>query len=200
MQWLQICNIATMLDLKIWVTVSSGFASSTATPPPPEVTQLLCASDRSSLMPEVDPRQAVLPAPLIWSSSYPGSADQAQLARQFLTGVMDGHPLTCEAVACLGELTANAIVHSNSRQPGGSFSVQVFCHADGRMRVEVTDQGGPWTPIFSEDGRHGRGLLIVSQLADNWGISGDSKGGRTAWFELTGPPRADIQLMVEAQQ
>jgi hypothetical protein len=30
-------------------------------------------------------------------------------------------------------------------------------------------------------------LFIVSQLASNWGISGDSQAGRTVWFELDCP-------------
>lgn len=34
---------------------------------------------------------------------------------------------------------------------------------------------------------YGRGLLIVSQLACEWGISGDSQTGRTAWFEIACP-------------
>lgn len=149
-------------------------------------------------MPEVDPRPGVLSAPWTWSRSFPGLASQASLARQFLTDVMGGHPLTCEAVACLSELAANAIVHSHSRQPGGLFTVKVIGHVDGQVRVEVIDQGGPWEPNFSDDGSHGRGLLIVSQLADNWGTSGGSRDGRTAWFELTGQPPTDVQLTDQA--
>jgi hypothetical protein len=52
--------------------------------------------------------------------------------------------------------------------------------------VEVTDQGGPWTPDTADDELHGRGLLIVSSLAHAWGITGD-ESGRTVWFELDCP-------------
>ena len=54
-------------------------------------------------------------------------------------------------------------------------------------RVEVTDQGGPWTQSAPTDGQRGRGLLIVRELARDFGISSDNHTSRTVWFELTCP-------------
>jgi hypothetical protein len=71
-----------------------------------------------------------------------------------------------------------------SRLPQGQFEVRVFLHPAGHVRVEVTDQGGSWAPDPGGRENHGRGLLIVSHLATNWGIIGDGQTGRTAWFEL----------------
>src|ERR1017187_2799763 len=91
-------------------------------------------------------------------------------------------------VAC--ELVTNAVVHSRSGEPGGRFTVTAAI-AGGRLRVGVRDDGGPWTqPVRSRDGQHGRGLLVVGQLARDWGRAGDSATGWTIWFtmNLATPP------------
>ena len=74
-------------------------------------------------------------------------------------------------------------MHSRSREPGGHFRVRVQLHAS-HLRVEVSDQGGPWTPPDSTDERNGRGLLIVDQLARAWGRTGNDQAGWTIWFEM----------------
>lgn len=84
-------------------------------------------------------------------------------------------------VAC--ELATNATLHSHSRN-GGHFTVRAQIHV-GRLRVEVCDDGGPWTrPAHGRNGQHGRGLLIVAQLAHDWGRAGDSETGWIVWFEI----------------
>jgi hypothetical protein len=94
----------------------------------------------------------------------------------------------CSQVAC--ELAANATVHSHSRKPGGHFTVRAQIRG-GRLRVEVHDQGGPWTwPVRPPDGQHGHGLLIVAQLTRAWGRTGDSATGWTVWYELDCPSLA----------
>ena len=67
-------------------------------------------------------------------------------------------------------------MHSRSREPGGSFRVRVERHGS-RVRVEVTDQGGPWQQQASDNDQNGRGLLVVAQLAQNWGRTGDEGHG-----------------------
>jgi len=94
----------------------------------------------------------------------------------------------CSQVAC--ELVTNATVHSRSGEPGGRFTVTAAI-AGGRLRVGVRDDGGPWTqPVRGRAGQHGRGLIIVGQLADDWGRIGDSATGWTVWFtmDLDTPP------------
>jgi serine/threonine-protein kinase RsbW len=125
--------------------------------------------------------------PLAWSRRYPGRADQIREARRFLAGVLDGCPTADDAILCLSELATNAVTHSNSRQPGGLFTVRAGIRASGRVRVEVEDQGGPWTQQVCADGQHGRGLHVVSQLAHAWGITGNSHTGWTVWFECGRP-------------
>lgn len=54
----------------------------------------------------------------------------------------------------------------------------------GALTVEVTDGGGPTRPIPatpSVTARGGRGLNIISALAQEWGVRDDSSGEVTVW-------------------
>jgi anti-sigma regulatory factor (Ser/Thr protein kinase) len=83
------------------------------------------------------------------------------------------------------ELAANAISHSNSRQPGSHFTVRAEIGPGHRLRVEVHDGGGPWTCTPREpDSPDGRGLLLVSALTSAWGRTGSSDTGWIVWFEM----------------
>jgi serine/threonine-protein kinase RsbW len=139
-------------------------------------------------MPELTARQAVPTASPSYSRSYPGCTEQAGAVRRFVADVLEGSSALDDAVLCVSELVANAILHSKSGLPGGRFKVRVSCYPAGHVRVEVTDQGGLWIPDPSGRQNHGRGLLIVSHLATDWGIVGDGQTGRTAWFELLSAP------------
>jgi serine/threonine-protein kinase RsbW len=124
---------------------------------------------------------------LVRSRTYAGRAEHIAEARRFLSTLLDGSPVADDAVLCLSELATNAIVHSDSGTPDGHFSVFVQIHGD-RLRVEVRDQGGPWTrPTSTRDGQHGRGLLIVAQLSSDWGRTGDRETGWMVWFEMVRP-------------
>ena len=128
--------------------------------------------------------ETITAAPLIsWSRAFPATPEQVREARQFLADILDGSPMTDDALLCLSELATNAAVHSRSREPGGQFRVRVERH-DSHVRVEVSDQGGPWEPTSPHDGQNGRGLLVVTQLAPASGRSGDEHAGWTAWFEI----------------
>jgi anti-sigma regulatory factor (Ser/Thr protein kinase) len=127
--------------------------------------------------------------PLAWSRAFAATPAHIREARRFLAAILDGHPAADDAVLCLSELAANAVLHSRSGQPGGHFTVRAGMHGDG-LRVEVGDQGGPWTWLPRDDEQHGRGLLIVAQLAHGWGRSGDGAAGWTVWFEMHCPGHA----------
>jgi anti-sigma regulatory factor (Ser/Thr protein kinase) len=128
------------------------------------------------------------PAP--WSRTFPATPDQAGHARRFLAAILDDSPLTQDAAACLAELASNSVVHSDSRRPGGTFTVRAEI-SPGRLRVEVEDQGGPWAPPPpppGPDAPSGRGLLIVATLADAWDISPTTTATRRlAWFLMRTP-------------
>jgi len=116
---------------------------------------------------------------LAWSRAFPAVPAEVGEARQFLSAILDGRPATADAILCLSELATNATVHSRSQEPGGHFSVRIQLH-DSRLRVEVSDQGGPWAQPDTTDERNGRGLLIVDQLTR----AGNDQTGWTIWFEM----------------
>jgi serine/threonine-protein kinase RsbW len=120
---------------------------------------------------------------LVWSCAFPAIPAQVREARQFPSAILDGRPATSDAILCLSEVVTNATVHSRSREPDGHFSVRIQMH-DSHLRVEVSDQGGPWTQPDTTDERNGRGLLIVDQLARAWGCTGNAQTGWTIWFEM----------------
>jgi serine/threonine-protein kinase RsbW len=126
-------------------------------------------------------------APLGFTRTYPATAAHVSQARRSLARVLNGYLAAHDAALCLSELGTNATVHSHSRKPGGHFTVHAAIHV-GVLRVEVRDEGGPWTqPVQSRDGQHGRGLLIVAALARDWGRTGDSQTGWTVWYEMDWP-------------
>ncbi|MDX6392264.1 MAG: hypothetical protein QOJ73_3327 [Streptosporangiaceae bacterium] len=131
--------------------------------------------------------------PLAWSCAFPASPAQAREARRSLARILDGHPAADDAVLCLGELAANAAIHSRSRN-GGHFTVRAQ-FAEGCVRVEVHDEGGPWKQPVLAGHEHGRGLLIVASLARDWGVTGDSHTGWTVWFEIDGPGPRDTRAV-----
>jgi len=121
-------------------------------------------------------------APPVIARVFAGDAVQVREARRFLAGVLDGCPAVDGALLCVSELATNAVLHSRSGRPGGCFTVRAARRA-GSVRVEVTDEGGPWGRERDGDGQSGRGLLIVGELASRWGRE-DGAGRRTVWFEL----------------
>jgi serine/threonine-protein kinase RsbW len=120
---------------------------------------------------------------LVWSRAFPAIPPEVREARQFLAAILDGRPATSDAILCLSELVTNATVHSRSREPDGHFSVRIQLQAS-HLRVEVSDQGGSWAQPDNTDERNGRGLLIVDQLARNWGRTGNDQTGWTIWFKM----------------
>src|SRR3954453_21679022 len=88
--------------------------------------------------------------------------------------------VVAEVELLVDELAGNAVRHA--RTP---FSVTLTW--DGHtLRGEVTDVNPlPPQPKHSPppDDLGGRGLLLVSRLADRWGFEGHSRG-KTVWFEL----------------
>lgn len=137
------------------------------------------------------PSSAPLPG-TVWSRSFPALPEQVRQARRFLADVLGDSPASADAQLCLSEIATNAVKHSRSAAPGGQFTVRIAIAA-GRLRVEVEDGGGPWLPRpreTSQPGHRGRGLAIVRDLSDQWGVSGagvdgDALATRTVWFEAT---------------
>ena len=91
-----------------------------------------------------------------------------------------------DVLLCVSELATNALVHGVP--PGRGFLLRLVPCGDG-VRVEVHDsgEGVPAVPQADvrEPGEGGRGLLLVSELADKWGV-GERDPGKVVWFEVGG--------------
>ncbi|MBT2466549.1 ATP-binding protein [Streptomyces sp. ISL-66] len=115
---------------------------------------------------------------------FPRADGAVPEARSFLGGVLEEWEITDrsdDAVLCLSELATNAVRHAAC----GGFVVEVSL-GDCRLRVEVHDAGAgvPRTGRPSDDDTDGRGLLIVSSLADGWGVTPHDPCGKTVWTEF----------------
>ncbi|MFJ9856206.1 ATP-binding protein [Streptomyces albogriseolus] len=101
--------------------------------------------------------------------------------------------LTERAELVVAELAANAVLHG--RVPGRCFRLTlVLDPAAGRLRIEVSDARGDLRPLpgptdAASDplSTTGRGLTLVTALADHWDCVPYPPSGKTVWAELLGP-------------
>ncbi len=108
-------------------------------------------------------------------------------SRRFVEGALTDLPdeLQEAAVLMVSELATNAIVHATT-----GFEVTIH-RTKSKLRVEVADLGGgePEVRMPPVSEPHGRGLQIVEELSDDWGITertGDT--GKTVWYEVNVDP------------
>ncbi len=79
----------------------------------------------------------------------------------------------------VSELVINAVTHAGTE-------CELTLRSDGRsLRVEVSDHSHdlPHVRDHLPQAISGRGLRIVAELADEWGVDQESEG-KTVWFEL----------------
>src|SRR3954452_10747831 len=93
-----------------------------------------------------------------------------------------------DAVLILSELLSNACKHGRplGDAMAGDGDVRAAWRVEtcGRLTVEVTDGGGPTRPAPatpSVTARGGRGLNIITALANDWGVRDDARGEVTVW-------------------
>ena len=120
-----------------------------------------------------------------WFRSFHDTNPSVPEARQFVAEALGSVPPDVRSTAALlvSELATNAIIHATS-----TFDVAItYPTPSGRLRIEVTDadetQPAPLEPPSNVP--HGRGLLLVANLSDEWGILRQTgRPGKTVWFEL----------------
>ena len=117
-------------------------------------------------------------------------------ARTLLRAVVEGGALTGrldDGELALTELVTNAVLHG--REP-----IEVTLRlGPEQLRVEVCD-ASPVSPSFSmldPTAVTGRGLLLISAVADRWGVE-PSPTGKAVWFELLAGRDAQTELDVDA--
>ena len=125
------------------------------------------------------------------SQSFPAWPTSVPHARSYVTGLLDRVPPgICQTAGLLvSELATNVVRHTDS----ATFVVDVEdLVGDGLLRIGVTDTGTD-LPVLRTPGptaERGRGIQLVSVLADRWGAR-RARGGteKTVWFELRYAPQ-----------
>jgi serine/threonine-protein kinase RsbW len=133
---------------------------------------------------------------MVWRRTFAGLAEEACKARQFVAFLLAGFPKADDAVETAAELFNNGVRYSRSGLDSGRIVVEVRCWPTRCVTVAVTDGGGENEPVVREASvidledvdalaEGGRGLIIVGELADCWGWTGDVNG-RTVTAIFTG--------------
>ncbi|MEV0274854.1 ATP-binding protein [Streptomyces sp. NPDC050610] len=147
------------------------------TPPPPHPS------------PSPSPARPAPASPAAAHQDFPGELRCVGAARRFITQHLRDssyEPLIDDVVLLVSELAGNAVVHTRSGDPRGTFTVRLR-PTRSALRISVLDQGGRKVPhVRYGCGERGRGLGLVAAIADRWGTDGDGDG-RTVWFEVSPP-------------
>ncbi|MEV7708893.1 ATP-binding protein [Streptomyces sp. NPDC088270] len=101
--------------------------------------------------------------------------------------------LAGDAALLVSELATNALLHGAIR--GRLFRVHLTLTATA-LRIAVSDPRGERLPDLREataDECYGRGLLIVTRVADHWGVEPRTVG-KTVFAELTLRQRPDTPM------
>jgi serine/threonine-protein kinase RsbW len=125
-----------------------------------------------------------------WERTYPGTLDQPRQLRADLRPVLDGCPAASDVLLVASELAANAIVHSDSGRPGGTFTVRLH-HGPGHIRAEVQDEGSLWDGDLTVWVRNPHGLYLIAALAAGYGSAAGPGRSRLVWARIDYPPRPD---------
>lgn len=101
-------------------------------------------------------------------------------ARRFAEEALNGDIATLDVLLLLlSEVVTNAVLHA-----GSDVTVRILRNGP-KVRVEVADhsKSGPVRRSFSENAGTGRGMILVEELADDWGMQ-PSEDGKVVWFEV----------------
>jgi PAS domain S-box-containing protein len=127
------------------------------------------------------------PAPEAHRLPFDPRPESVALTRGFTAGVLHGagwgmHVDT--AVLLVSELVTNAIRHA-----AGPHALVVTVREDGvEVSVEDGDERRPASRQAAATDEHGRGLVLVNALSDDWGVR-PLPGGKATWFLLAAPYR-----------
>lgn len=124
------------------------------------------------------------------SQAFPRTATSAAAARRFVRGVLSSYPGevdTDTAVLLANELVTNAIRHTGVDR----VEVSVAMSPSG-VRIGVADDepAGPVVNAPSPDDPSGRGMAMVADLAERWGVYRGSGERKWIWFRLGVRPAA----------
>lgn len=90
------------------------------------------------------------------------------------------------AVLVLSELITNAVRHARV-SPGREIETS-FCRGAGGVRIAVDDADERCPRLLhAQHEAGGRGLLLVAELSDRWGVSTRRGVGKSVWAVVTVP-------------
>jgi anti-sigma regulatory factor (Ser/Thr protein kinase) len=118
------------------------------------------------------------------TADIPANSRGPATARRMVGALLEGWALAeiaPDAMLVVSELVTNAVDHAPFTD---SFGLELLCHAD-RVRISLAD-GSSIRPVVRElDAARprGRGMLLVSELASDWGAE-DVGTGKRVWVEL----------------
>jgi anti-sigma regulatory factor (Ser/Thr protein kinase) len=127
----------------------------------------------------------------VWCVVVPHHAEGARLARHRFAASLGGLTsagVLSDAVSVAAELLGNAVRHA-APLPGGVVRMAWRLRRAGNIEIRVTDGGAPTPPAVREvdvESPDGRGLAIVTALAESWGVDRDGLG-QCVWARLTVP-------------
>ncbi|MGW3388311.1 ATP-binding protein [Streptomyces cinereoruber] len=138
----------------------------------------------SDTVPElVQPRiKVVVVMALSWQRRFPRARSSVPAARAFALEALAEWEITDrrdEIRLCVSELATNALLHGVPA--GREFCLRVIAD-DLMVRIELRDSGGGRPRIVQggTDDCGGRGLRLVSALADDFGVD-EHVVGKTVW-------------------
>jgi anti-sigma regulatory factor (Ser/Thr protein kinase) len=103
-------------------------------------------------------------------------------ARRYVLDAIGNQPAIVEEAAAIvvSELATNCVRHA-----GTAFTIDVET-SPSRLRVEVSDTGTGVPTVRSPDASElsGRGLRLVRELSDDWGVTAADDAGKSVWFTL----------------
>ncbi len=128
------------------------------------------------------------PGGMTWRRTFPGRPCQVPEARRFVRFLLADSPFGQDAEQVVAELAANAVRHTASGRPYGTFVVEVVRKPEA-TRVTVYDSGQGAVPALTHPallGEGGRGLPLVIALASRAGCQGTQSHGHAVWAQFIG--------------
>jgi hypothetical protein len=124
-----------------------------------------------------------------WTRHFQGGADQVLDVQGWIEDLLPDCAVRTDVLLLARELSTNAIRHSRSGEAGGQFSVDIDW-SPALARVVIGDQGSADAPAIAprsdgaaRPGESRRGLLIVDDVADDWGTAG-RPNRRWVWADV----------------
>ncbi|MEV7006674.1 ATP-binding protein [Streptosporangium sp. NPDC051022] len=130
-------------------------------------------------------------------------SESAPQARNLVTTVLADWGMAGECVddvgLCVTELAANALIHGGVPEHG--FMVKVAA-VDGFVRIEVHDHSTRHPQMRYPAGTDlgGRGLMIVNELADSWGVNDQGQDGKAVWAHFKFPAAVGAGQLMSLQE